>query len=78
MTLVLSTRNLFVACKAFHCHYQGISLVPRDELIRTGNTGLDRGGSLAPGDFSAVSGGKEAASGSHVAPRKPDVASGVL
>ena len=78
MTLVLSTRNLFVACKAFHCHYQGISLVPRDELIRTRNTGLDPGGSLAPGDFSAVSGGKEAASRSHVAPRKPDVASGVL
>lgn len=69
MMLESTARASFVGCKAFHCHCQGISLVPRDELIRTGNTCLDLGGSLAPRDFSAVSRGKEAASKSHVAPR---------
>jgi hypothetical protein len=33
---------------------------------------------LAPGNFSAVSGGIQAASRSHVAPRRPSIASGVL
>ena len=60
MTLESTTRNSFVACKTVQCHYQEISLVPRDGFISPGNTHLGPGSSLAPGDFSALSGSIQA------------------
>ena len=70
-------RKSCVACTLYIPTHK-ISYVPVGSFISPGNACLGPGSSLAPGNFSAVSGSIQAVSRSQIDPRKPDVTSGAF